>query len=79
MTRIAKLYALIAADPTVSITFAEYERLLRAAGFVHARTSGSHRHYKHPGVPVVLTVPPRGKNVNLISSGASLNWSTNMA
>ncbi len=63
MTRIAKLYALVAADPTAAISFADYERLLRATGFVHARTTGSHRHYKHPLVPVVLTVLPYGKGV----------------
>lgn len=63
MTRLAKLYARVAADPTAAISFTDYERLLRAAGFDYARTTGSHRHYKHPRVPLVLTVLPNGKGV----------------
>ena len=63
MTRIAKLYAAILADPTAPIRFAEFERLLRAAGFTLARTAGSHRHYSHPLVPDILTVLPHGKGI----------------
>lgn len=63
MTRIAKLYAAVLADPTVAVRFTEFERLLRAADFVHARTTGSHRHYTHPDVPRILTVLPHGKGV----------------
>lgn len=63
MTRTAKLYAAILADPTTNIRFAEFERLLRAAGFVHARTTGSHHQYIHQKVPGVLTVLPHGKAI----------------
>ncbi len=63
MTRIAKLYATIMANPRASITFAEFERLLSAAGFTLIRIRSSHRHYAHPAVPYILTVLPDGKGV----------------
>ena len=31
-------------------------KLAREAGWVHVRTSGSHRHFKHPCVPGTLTI-----------------------
>lgn len=63
MTRIAKLYATITANPRASITFSEFERLLAAAGFELVRIRGSHRHYSHPTVPYILTALPDGKGV----------------
>jgi predicted RNA binding protein YcfA (HicA-like mRNA interferase family) len=48
--------------PGQIITFRDFERLLRAYGFEHARTKGSHRHYVHPKVPWVLTVQPDRKD-----------------
>ncbi|TPG12134.1 type II toxin-antitoxin system HicA family toxin [Sphingomonas oligophenolica] len=62
MTRIAKLYAAVLANPKTAITFAEFERLLRATGFVLVRIKGSHRHYD---VPQVFTVLPDGKAVKV--------------
>jgi predicted RNA binding protein YcfA (HicA-like mRNA interferase family) len=32
-------------------------RLIEADGWRHVRTTGSHRHYKHPQKPNVVTVP----------------------
>jgi len=32
-------------------------RLVEADGWRHVRTTGSHRHYKHPGKPSVVTIP----------------------
>lgn len=63
MTRIAKLYEAVLANPGASLSFRDFERLLRAAGFTLARTRGSHRHYTHPRVPQVLTVLPDGAGV----------------
>ena len=60
MTAIAKLYARALDNPR-GLTFREFERLLAAFGFVHARTVGSHRHYKHPDVPALLTILPERK------------------
>lgn len=61
MTRIAKLYAAIAANPRGQIAFKDFERLLAAFGFRLDRTRGSHRHYVHPIVPHPLTIQPLGK------------------
>ena len=32
-------------------------RLLKSDGWEHVRTTGSHRHFKHPTKPNVVTVP----------------------
>ena len=61
MTRTAKLYAWILANPRASVSFRDFERLLTAFGFEHVRTSGSHRQYVHPNVAETLTIQPRGK------------------
>lgn len=50
MTRTAKLYAAILANPDASHSFRDFERLLLAFGFEHKRTSGSHRIYTHSDV-----------------------------
>ena len=63
MTGIAKLYTTIVANPRASISFAEFERLLAAAGLVLVRTKGSHHQYVHPAVADVFTVLPDGKVV----------------
>lgn len=60
MTRIAELYSRSVANPR-GLSFREFEQLLTAFGFVHRRTVGSHRHYRHAAVPDILTVLPEGK------------------
>jgi predicted RNA binding protein YcfA (HicA-like mRNA interferase family) len=45
-----------------SISFRDLERLLLALGFMHDRTSGSHRIYIHPTVTRPLSVQPQGKD-----------------
>ncbi len=35
----------------------EVIRLLEANGWVEMRSRGSHRHFKHPHLPMVVTVP----------------------
>lgn len=62
MTQIGNLYAWILANPTGTIAFRDFERLLVAFGFTLSRTKGSHRQYAHPKVPLVLTVLPEGKD-----------------
>ena len=32
-------------------------RLVEAEGWTHVRTTGNHRHYKHPSKPNVVTIP----------------------
>lgn len=41
-----------------NIRFSDLLRLVEAFGFVHARSSGSHRIYVHPQVPVPLNLQP---------------------
>ncbi|WP_151953332.1 type II toxin-antitoxin system HicA family toxin [Sphingomonas sp. EC-HK361] len=62
MTQIEKLYAALLSNRRSTITFRDFERLLRAFGFEHARTSGSHRQYTHPNVPRPFPVQPTGKD-----------------
>lgn len=62
MTQLAKLYAALVADPRGAISFRDFERLLRAFGFAHARTNGSHRIYTHPAVPRPFPVQPSAKD-----------------
>lgn len=45
-----------------SLSFREFEALLKAFGFEHARTAGSHRIYVHPRVARPLSVQPRGND-----------------
>jgi len=35
-------------------------KLVEADGWKHVRTTGSHRHYKHPSKPNVVTIPGHG-------------------
>ena len=62
MTQIEKLYARLLANPRQSIAFRDFEKLLTAFGFEHARTKGSHRQYVHPKVPRPFPVQPVGKD-----------------
>lgn len=45
----------------MALRFEDLEGLFRACGFVLKRVRGSHRHYKHPSVPYILTLNPQGK------------------
>ena len=42
------------------MTVREVIRLLERNGWVEMRSRGSHRHFKHPGQPMVVTVPGAG-------------------
>lgn len=62
MTKPAKLYEDLLANPGKIIGFRDFERLLDAFGWEHRRTKGSHRHYSHPRVSTILTINPDGKS-----------------
>ena len=40
-----------------SVKVRDLMRLVEADGWQHVRTTGSHRHYKHPSKPNVVTIP----------------------
>lgn len=61
MTRVDKLYSKLLASPGSIIAFRDFEKLLRAFGFQHVRTVGSHRQYVHPKIPRPLPVQPSAK------------------
>ena len=65
MTRIDKLYARLLANPRATISFRDFEKLLKAFGFEHARTTGSHRQYAHPKLARPFPVQPTGKDAKL--------------
>ncbi len=60
MTRIAKLYAAVIDARKITISFREFEQLLRAFGFEEVRQRGSHRIYEHAGCGQSLTIQPDG-------------------
>lgn len=62
MTTIGKLYTRLLANHRVALSFKDFERLLRAFGFEHDRTVGSHRQYVHAAVPRPFPVQPSGKD-----------------
>jgi predicted RNA binding protein YcfA (HicA-like mRNA interferase family) len=59
MTRIVKLYAHLLASQKISISFREFEQLLRAFGFTLDRQRGSHRTYTHPDCTRPLVIQPK--------------------
>ena len=62
MAKPSKLYQSLLDQPGQVVAFRHFEALLSAFGFVHLRTRGSHRSYKHPQVNEVLTIQPKGKD-----------------
>lgn len=62
MTKPDKLYQQLLASSSRTISFRDFERLLRAFGFELDRTVGSHRQYVHPAVPRSFPVQPTGKD-----------------
>jgi predicted RNA binding protein YcfA (HicA-like mRNA interferase family) len=39
------------------MTVLEIEREIRADGWYHVKTTGSHKHFKHPSKPGKVTIP----------------------
>jgi predicted RNA binding protein YcfA (HicA-like mRNA interferase family) len=62
MTRPDKLYQQLLSSTSQTISFRDFERLLRAFGFELDRTSGSHRQYVHPSVARAFPVQPAVKD-----------------
>ena len=62
MTRIDKLFERLLANPRATISFRDFEKLLKAFGFEHVRTSGSHRQYVHPKLSRPFPVQPTSKD-----------------
>jgi predicted RNA binding protein YcfA (HicA-like mRNA interferase family) len=62
MTQRQKLQSLLRDAYRKPIAFRDFEKLLKAYGFRHARTTGSHRQYTHPKVPRAFPVQPEGKD-----------------
>jgi len=62
MTRIDKLYERLLANPRATISFRDFERLLKAFGFELARTKGSHRQYVHSALARPFPVQPSDKD-----------------
>ena len=62
MVKPSILYGQLLQSPKRVVAFRDFERLLVAFAFEHVRSRGSHRSYKHPATPEVLTVQPRGKD-----------------
>lgn len=62
MVKPHKLYAQLLQSASRSISFRDFESLLAAFGFEHARTTGSHRQYVHPAIPRSFPVQPDGKD-----------------
>ena len=62
MTRIDKLYERLLANPRLAISFRDFEKLLKAFGFEHVRTKGSHKVYVHPKLSRPLPVQPTSKD-----------------
>ena len=56
----SKIYEDLQRNRRRIIPFRDFERLIAAFGFTLERTRGSHRAYKHPHVPDVLTIQPKG-------------------
>lgn len=62
MTKPDKLYQQLLASTSRSVSFRDFERLLRAFGFELDRTIGSHRQYVHPDLQRAFPVQPVGKD-----------------
>jgi len=62
LTRITKLYERLLANPNAATSYRDLGALHVAFGFEMHPGKGSHTNYKHPDVPFILTIHPRGKD-----------------
>lgn len=62
MTQRQKLQSPLRDAHRKPIAFRDLEKLLKAYGFTHVRTTGSHRQYTHPRIPRAFPVQPEGKD-----------------
>lgn len=73
MSKSSKLYARLLTNPSRPLPFRQFEQIVAAFGFVHVRTSGSHRGWEHPRVPRLLVLQPRGKDAKPYQQGQFLD------
>jgi predicted RNA binding protein YcfA (HicA-like mRNA interferase family) len=59
MVKPSKLYAQLLTSRT-SMRFRDFERILKAFGFSHEGTKGSHHKYDHPLAARPLSIQPKG-------------------
>lgn len=62
MLKPAKLYTQLVQSTDRNIAFRDFVALIEAFGFVHTRTKGSHKSYKHPTCSKLLVIQPLGKD-----------------
>ena len=72
MTQQSKLYNRLLTNRSATISFRDFERLLRAFGFELDRTVGSHRQYVHGDIPRAFPVQPAGKDAKRYQVGEFL-------
>ena len=62
MVKPAKLYEQLLTSTRRTVTFRDFESLLRSFGFEPVRQKGSHKSYKHVKAQRMLVVQPRGND-----------------
>jgi predicted RNA binding protein YcfA (HicA-like mRNA interferase family) len=62
MIKPTKLYAQLLTSRSRTLPFRDFERLLRAFGFEHDRTRGSHQVWTHPAINLPLSIQPSDKD-----------------
>lgn len=60
MTRPDKLFRSLLDNPSQTIAYRDFVRLVERYGWIHVRTKGSHRSYAHDHCSELLTIQPRG-------------------
>lgn len=61
MSRAARLFDQVLANPRHALPFRDFITLIEGFGFVHQRTRGSHQAFVHPACPRPLILQPDGK------------------
>ncbi len=74
MTKPAKLYLNLLANRNRTVAFRDFEALLTAFGFNLRRITSSHRNWKHPSIPLILTINPDGKDAHRYQVDKLLDW-----
>ena len=62
MVKPAKLYEQLLTSTRRTVTFRDFEALLRSFSFESVRQKGSHKSYKHVKAQRMLVVQPRGND-----------------
>ena len=62
MTKPDKLYEQLLRNPSMVITYRDFQALHRLFAFESTPGKGSHTNWKHPKVAIVLTSQPNGKD-----------------